>query len=126
MSKFQQPSRGKSGISQSYNDGYVILYSEKDAAEPGRQPKPKLTQKLKQPYAERQLGIRRYYAAKQNQINIQRVIRVQYTPIPITSQDIAETEDGSRYRIDLVQSVADVYPPSLDLTLVAYVQGVRP
>lgn len=34
----------------------------------------------------------------------------------ITNQDVAITEDGRQYRIDLVQN-ADVYPPSLDLTL---------
>ena len=42
----------------------------------------------------------------------------------ITNQDIAETEDGVKYRIDLVQTVDLVYPPSLDLTLTRYEQGV--
>ena len=40
----------------------------------------------------------------------------------ITSQDVAETEDGRRYRIDLVQTVDGVWPPSQDLTLVKYQQ----
>ena len=35
----------------------------------------------------------------------------------VTSQDVAITEDGRQYRIDLVQSVDEVYPPSVDLTL---------
>ena len=30
---------------------------------------------------------------------------------------MAITEDGEQYRIDLVQTVTDVYPPSMDLTL---------
>ena len=126
MTDHTKPSRGKSEVSQSYNDGYVTIYSERDSAAPGMQPKPVREMKLRQPYTERQLGVRRYYEAKQNQINIQRVIRVQKTSVQITSQDVAETEDGSCYRIDLVQSVADIWPPSLDLTLVAYQQEVKP
>ena len=35
----------------------------------------------------------------------------------ISSQDIAVTEDGRQYRIDLVQLADGVWPPSLDLTL---------
>ena len=50
------------------------------------------------------------------------MIRVQRAG-QITNQDVAETEDGRRYRIDLVQSVDNVWPPSLDLTLAKYVQG---
>ena len=41
----------------------------------------------------------------------------------ITNQMAARTEDGTLYRIDLVQTVPDVYPPSLDLTLTVYTQG---
>lgn len=71
------------------------------------------------------MGLQRHYAAKQNQIKAQRVIRVQCVrETPITSQDIAATESGEKYRIDLVQLVPDVYPVSVDLTLVDYSQGV--
>lgn len=121
-STYKKPSRGKSEISQAYNSGYVTIYEVTDAAAPGLQPVPALKEKLQLPYEERLLGLRRYYDAKQNQIEVQRVIRVQRTPFPITSQDVAETEDGRKYRIDLVQSMVDVYPPSLDLTLTAYRQ----
>ena len=82
-----------------------------------------LTQKVKLPYAEQRLGIQRYYQGMQNQMEIQRVIRVPKS-VPVNSQDVAQTEDGRKYRIDLVQNVLDVYPPSLDLTLVKVSQGV--
>ncbi len=62
------------------------------------------------------MGIQRYYAAQQNQIQIERVIRVQ-RGIAVDNQNVAVTEDGHQYRIDLVQAVMDVYPPSLDITL---------
>ena len=73
-------------------------------------------------YEEQRLGIQRYYNAMQNQIQVERVIRVPRAG-QITNQDVAETEDGQRYRIDLVQAVQDVWPPCLDLTLARYSQS---
>ena len=35
----------------------------------------------------------------------------------VSSQDVAVTEDGKQYRVDLVQIVTDVFPASMDLTL---------
>lgn len=107
---------------QSYGDGVVIIYSESDGAPAGLLPRPVLTEKIKLAYQEQKLGVQRYYQAKQNQIHVERVIRVQRSPVEITSQDVAITEDGRRYRIDLIQTVKDVWPQSLDLTLTAYTQ----
>lgn len=109
-------------ISQSYGDGVAYIYTETDGAQPGYLPQPVLTQKLRVDYQERKLGVQRYYQAKQNQIHVERVIRVPRSSVEITSQDVAITEDGRRYRIDLIQAVKDVWPPSLDLTLTAYKQ----
>lgn len=68
-------------------------------------------------YAERKLGIQRYFSGQQNQIEVSRVIRVQIPAQEITNQMIAVTEDGKRYTIRLVQNVRDSYPPCYDLTL---------
>lgn len=114
--------RTQADVSQSYGDGVVIIYSESDGAPAGLLPRPVLTRKLRLDYQEQKLGVQRYYQAKQNQIHVERVIRVQRSPVEITSQDVAITEDGRRYRIDLIQAVRDVWPASLDLTLVAYTQ----
>ena len=103
-------------ISQSYNDGIVAIYSAQDVAKPGFRPSQKLTLRVKLQYAERRVGIQRYYAAKQNQTQVERVIRCQNCG-GISNQDIAITEDGKQYRIDLVQLAPDVYPPSVDITL---------
>lgn len=118
--------RKESPVTQNYNDGVVKIYVETDNAGSGYMPSPQRTPMLTLAYQERRLGFKRYYDAKQNQIHIERVIRV---PSPrengdITTQNVAETEDGSRYRIDLIQVVPDVFPPSLDLSLAAYVQNV--
>ena len=111
-------------ITQCFDDGVVTVYAVTDAAAPGYQPKPQLVQPPKAVlrYEEQRLGIQRYYDALQNQIQVERVIR---TPRhgQITNQDVAVTEDGRQYRIDLVQTVANVYPPSQDLTLAKITQA---
>lgn len=105
-------------ITQCYDDGVVTVYAVTDAAAPGYQPKPQLVKPPKAVlrYEEQRLGIQRYYDALQNQIQVERVIR---TPRhgQITNQDVAVTEDGRQYRIDLVQTVQNVWPASQDLTL---------
>lgn len=116
------PYRPANEVTQDYNDGIVTIYAAADSAQPGYQPKPMLTKKYTLRYDEQRVGIQRYYEAMQNQVQVERVLRVPRAKI--TNQDIAETEDGVKYRIDLVQTVDLVYPPSLDLTLTRYEQGV--
>lgn len=109
-------------ISQSYNDGLVDLYRQTDGAQPGRSPRPVLSKVGTLAFAEQRLGLQRYYAGKQNQVQVERVIRVP-RGFPITSQMAAVIRGAKmQYRIDLVQSVPDVYPPSYDLTLAKVAQ----
>lgn len=118
---WKAPYRPSNEVTQSYNSGVVTVYAVTDSARPGYQPVEQLTEKIKLRYEEQRLGLQRYYDAMQNQIQVERVIRVPRAG-QITSQDVAETEDGRRYRIDLVQTVDGVWPPSQDLTLVKYQQ----
>ena len=108
--------RAGNGITQCYDDGIVKIYTVTDIAKPGYQPVPSLTLKCTLRYEEQRLGIQRYYSGQQNQIQIERVIR---TPRygGVNNQDVAVTEDGKQYRIDLVQNATEVYPPSIDITL---------
>lgn len=119
----KRPTRPNNEITQQYNNGVVKIYRIRDAAAPGYQPEPEpvLLETLR--YEEQRLGINRLYLSRQNQMEIQRVIRV--PRCPINTQDEAVTEDGRQYRIDTVQSVEGVYPPSLDLGLVEISQGVE-
>lgn len=113
-------------VTQPLDDGIVTIYAVTDAAQPGYQPKQEMVQPAKAVlrYQEQRLGIQRYYDALQNQIQVERVIRVpRYGGV--TNQDAAVTEDGRTYRIDLVQSVENVWPPCVDLTLVKFSQGVN-
>lgn len=115
--------RTDNGVTQCFDDGIITIYSTEDKAQPGYYPQIELSEKVTLRYEERSLGIQRYYAAAQNQIEVERVVRVPRYP-GVTNQDVARTEDGTYYRIDLVQSVVDVYPPCMDLTLAKYTQGV--
>lgn len=103
-------------ITQSYRDGVVRIYTVTDAAQPGYQPKPTPTLVETLFYAERRVGLQRYYSGKQAQVQVERVIRTQTRP-SVNPQCIAVTEDGEQYGIDLVQQVTDAYPASMDLTL---------
>lgn len=113
---WKTPYRAKGEVTQRFNDGIVRIYRVEDTAEPGYAPVETPTEKIRLAYEERRLGITRYFAGAQNQLRIDRVLRVQRAG-KVSTQDIAVTEDGQNYRVDLVQSVPDVWPESVDLTL---------
>lgn len=115
------PFRPNNDITQAYNSGVAKIYSVEDHAAPGYAPQPQPTLKGALRYEEQRLGIQRYYAGRQNQIEIEKVIRVP-AGFAITSQDVAVLENGEQYRIDMVQTVSGVYPASLDLSLAVIVQ----
>lgn len=120
---WSRPYRPKTenGVTQPLTSGIVTIYGEKNIALPGYLPQVQLTEKVTLRYEERSLGLQRYFNAQQNQVQVERVIRCpRYASV--TNQDVAETEDGTRYRIDMVQAVMDVYPPCMDMTLARYEQ----
>lgn len=118
---YAKPRRPAHEVTQAFNDGFVIICTVRDAAAPGYQPVEELTPRLQLRYEEQRLGVQRYYEAKQNQVEISRVLRVPRAGV-VTNQDAAITEDGRRYRIEMVQTVPDVLPQSLDITLSDYRQ----
>lgn len=122
----QQPFRANNKITQQFNDGLVKIYNVEDTAAPGYLPVETLTEKASLRYEERKLGLKRFYESKQTQTEATRVIRVPKPPVLIENQDIAETEDGRKYRVQLVQTVPGIYPPCLDLTLERFTQGAEP
>ena len=97
------PTRPNNDITQQYNSGVLTVCALTDAAQPGYKPILKLTPKAALRYEERRLGIARLYQSRQAQVEI--------------------TEDGRQYRIDTVQAVMDVWPPSLDMSLVRITQA---
>ena len=113
---WRAPNRPNHEITESYNDGIVNIYTVQDGAAPGYRPMPVLVLVKRMRYQERYLGINRLYSGRQNQVDIQRIVRVQKVP-GVSNQNVAITEDGQQYRIDSVQDVIGAYPPSLALTL---------
>lgn len=113
----KMPFRPGNEISQTYNDGIARIYAVSDGAMIGYQPelKAKLTYQL--PFAERVLGINRLFLGRQNRVEISRVLRI--PRVQVSALDLVKLHDGSWYSIDSVQSVEGIYPPSLDLSLVA-------
>lgn len=119
---WKAPNRPHKAISQTFNDGAVTICTVTDSAEAGRLPVARLTKCVLLHYEERKLGITRFYAAKQNNVQLERVIRVPKGPA-IDTADAAITEDGTVYEIEQVQAVSDVYPACLDLTLKRMTRG---
>lgn len=111
------PTRPTNDISQNFNSGVIGIFSAEDVAEIGHQPKLKLKKKLSTMYEEQRLGINRLYLSRQNLAEIVRVVRVPRAPVPISSQDVAQTEDGQHYRIDTVQMVEGCHPSAMDISL---------
>ena len=120
--QWKAPHRPDNEITQELNSGVVQIYSVEDSAQPGYQPKPSLTLKLTLRYEEQRLGINRLYLSRQNQAEVEKVIRVPRQD-SISNQDVAILENGSQYSIDYTQTVQDVYPPCLDLSLVKVEQN---
>lgn len=116
------PFRPGNEISQSYNSGVCTVYAQRDTARPGYRPRPELKRKAFLRYEEQRMGLTRYYTARQVDVEVERVIRVPQGPAAVipNPQDVVKTENGVFYRVDLVQIVPGVWPPSLDLTLVRY------
>lgn len=112
----RNPFRPGNEISQPFNSGAVSIYRVTDAGEPGYAPVPRLELRVRLHYEERKLGLIRFYSAKQDQVKVEKVLRVPRRP-EISPQDVAVTQDGKQYRIELIQMAEGVYPPSLDLTL---------
>lgn len=112
----QTPFRAGNEISQPFNSGVVSIYRLTDVGEPGYAPVPRLDLRVRLHYEERKLGLIRYFSASQNQVKVEKVLRVPRRA-EISPQDVAVTQDGRQYRIELIQMAEGVYPPSLDLTL---------
>lgn len=113
---WKQPNRPPNSVSQQFNSGIVKIFAVSDSANPGRKPVESLSLLITLRYEEQRVGIQRFYEAKQNQVSIERVLRVYHSPL-ISSQCVAVTEDGEQYRIEMVQTVSNAYPACVDITL---------
>jgi hypothetical protein len=105
---------------QSFNDGIVNIYEVGNTALPGNMPKEGLILQQTLRYKERTVGFNRYYAALQNNIKVDFVIRcpeVRGLSEKNTDILVATLNGGQQYDIKQIQYPEDVEPPVMDLTL---------
>lgn len=125
MTTRKLPFRPSNEISQPFSDGSVTIYRVPETFQPGYLAQPRAEKLGFARYAEQRMGILRYNAARENGIQVERVIRIP-AGIHVLPKDAVVTENGRTYVVDMVQKVIGVYPPCLDLTLAAdAVSGVR-
>ena len=101
---------------QSFNDGVVNIYTVNDTAAAGDKPVMGITLKQALRYAERTVGITRFYTAMQAGADIRYVLRCPRLR-EISTQDVAIPNDGKQYKIIQIQNPEDVEPAVMDLTL---------
>lgn len=98
---------------QTFNDGFLKVYAVDDKGD-GEY---KLTLKHgKLRYDERTVGIDRYYKAKQDNVEITKVLRIPRLR-GISTQDVAVLENGEQYHIRRAVPPQNVTPPCWDLSL---------
>lgn len=105
-------------ITQTFNDGVLKVYKVTNIANAGDRPKDGLELKFQGtiPYEERTVGITRFTLGKQDQNTIEQLLRIPRVD-GISRNDIAIPIDGEQYRIEQVQTINDVEPRCLDLSL---------
>ncbi len=96
---------------ETFNDGICNIYIKTDEA---------ITPKYSGiRFADRVVGAKRYYAAAQVQVEINRLIRIQKGPIITPHDIIVIVENGikTNYKIAQVQKIPDTFPPCTDVSL---------
>lgn len=103
---------------QTFNDGVLSVYKVGNVAPLGDRPKEGLIQKFDNtiPYEERTVGVTRFIANKQEQSIIEQLLRIPRVD-GIARENVVIPIDGEQYRIKQVQSINDVEPRCLDLSL---------
>lgn len=63
-------------MSETFDDGIVVIKAEVDASEPGGMPKKELVEMSRHMFQERTIGITRQYAAKSVDEQVDRLVRI--------------------------------------------------
>lgn len=89
-----------------YDDGILTISRVINRAEPGNKPMMRLEEKEKYYYGYEELGVTRYYQAKNANQQIECVVRIQgWEDVKVT--DICILEGGAQYQIGMVQPTHD-------------------
>lgn len=93
----------------SFDDGICNIYTEDEDGN-------RIEKYKNLGFSNRVLGFKRYFTAAANQVKTDRVIRIPQVP-GLDTHDTIEISGIGKYSIELVQSIFDTNPPSIDLTL---------
>lgn len=93
----------------SFNDGICNIYTEDEEGN-------RVDKYIGLSFSNRVLGFKRYFTAAASQVKTDRVIRIPQVP-GVDNHDTVEISGIGKYNIELVQSIFDTNPPSIDLTL---------
>lgn len=116
--QWKAPGRPDHKISQTYNSGLLSVFAVSDAAEPGLKPRRERSLRATLPFDERRVGVGRFYQSAQAMAKIERVLRIPRSSVEINIRDqVSVTGSEALYRVEQVQSVPDVWPESLDISL---------
>ncbi|MCM1026521.1 MAG: hypothetical protein NC432_08780 [Roseburia sp.] len=101
---------------QTFNDGVCRICSLENAGEKGRLPVMELREKAgRAPFENRRVGVKRFFDAKQENVEIDKVIRIP-DAYQVSTQDVCIL-DGIQYGVYQVQSVPGAIPGAQDLSL---------
>lgn len=89
-----------------FDDGILKIYGTENGASPGEAPIKKLADPQSYYYHEETVGITRHYEALKTEQVIERVVSIPQ-PAAVNINQIAVFEDGTQYRIRMVQPDTD-------------------
>lgn len=113
--------RLKNRPSQSFNDGIVTIRQMRDTAAPGDMENLQPVDLYTLRFEERMVGMQRRYLGLQDDMRIDKLIRVQRRD-DVTTDDTALI-DGQEYKVRQIQYVVDIRPRVMDLSLERLVHG---
>lgn len=110
-------------------DGKLMVYELGNVSGPGEYPREGLKKIWVLPYQEKTVGIKRFYSAHENQIEISHVVRCPRPPDriladgsvvdPVTTLEKVMLPNGRQYNVVQVQYLEDEVPRLMDLSLSA-------
>ena len=101
---------------QTFNDGICSIFVKRNNSKPGNMPVTGLEKKADRvPFERRKVGIRRFYDAKQENVEIELLLRIPEA-FHVSTQDICVVS-GVQYGIYQVQDVTDTMPKAKDISL---------
>lgn len=101
---------------QTFNDGICSICALENVGEKGCLPVMRLQEKARRvPFEKRRVGIKRFFDAKQENAEIEQVIRIPEA-FSVSTQDVCILA-GTQYGIYQVQNVPNTMPGANDLAL---------